>query len=376
MTDAPEGPADDAGESHPAGDAAEPDRGGARAAEPDRSAGSGADVHEPPAHRYDVALLDLDGVVYLGSTAIPDVPEALAEVRKSGMRLAFVTNNASRTPAAVAEMLTGMGVQATADEVVNSAQAACHVLAEKLPAGAKVLVVGTTGLIEAARERGFTVVGSADDDPAAVVQGYGPNVGWQQLAEATVAVRRGAWFVATNLDATVPSNRGPLPGNGALVGVVAQTTGVTPTAVGKPDPAMHRESVQRSGATHPIVVGDRLDTDIEGAHRVGTDSMLVLTGVTGPAEAVAAPPSQRPTYLAEDLTGLLEPHPEISVEDGAFGCRGWTARMRGDQLELDGDGERIDGLRALCAAAWAGPGDPDTSVSPEAAQDALQRLER
>ena len=172
--------------------------------------GSDPVAEEPPAHRYDVALLDLDGVVYLGSTAIPDVPEALAEVRKAGMRLAFVTNNASRTPAAVAEMLSGMGVQATEDEVVNSAQAACHVLAETLPPGAKVLVVGTTGLIEAARERGFTLVESADDEPAAVVQGYGPNVGWQQLAEATVAVRRGAWFVATNLDATVPSPRGPM----------------------------------------------------------------------------------------------------------------------------------------------------------------------
>jgi glycerol 3-phosphatase-2 len=102
--------------------------------------------------------------------------------------------------------------------------------------------------------------------------------------------------------------------------------------------------------------------------------MLVLTGVTGPAEAVAAPPSQRPTYLAEDLTGLLEPHPEISAEDGAFGCQGWTARMRDGRLELDGDGERIDGLRALCGAAWTG--DPDASVSPEAAKDALQRLER
>jgi glycerol-1-phosphatase len=112
--------------------------------------GSDPAADEPPAYRYDVALLDLDGVVYLGSTAIPDVPEALAEVRKAGMRLAFVTNNASRTPAAVAEILTGMGVQATEDEVVNSAQAACHVLAETLPAGAKVLVVGTTGLIEAA----------------------------------------------------------------------------------------------------------------------------------------------------------------------------------------------------------------------------------
>jgi hypothetical protein len=175
----------------------------------------------------------------------------------------------------------------------------------------------------------------------------------------------------------LPSRRGRQPGNGSLIQVVATATGVQPLVAGKPEPPLHRESVLRTGARHPLVVGDRLDTDIEGAHRVGADSMLVLTGVTGPAEAVAALPSQRPTYLAEDLTGLLEPHPEISAEDGAFGCRGWTARMRGDRLELDGDGERIDGLRALCAAAW----NPDVAagekaVTAEAARAALRRLER
>jgi glycerol-1-phosphatase len=309
-----------------------------------------SDAQEPPARRYDVALLDLDGVVYLGSTAIGGVAEALAEVRRVGMRLAFVTNNASRTPAAVAEMLTGMGVEATPDEVTTSAQAACHVLAEKLPAGAKVLVVGTTGLVEAARERGFTLVGSAEDDPAAVVQGYGPNVGWPALAEATVAVRRGAWYVATNLDATVPSSRGPLPGNGALVGVVARTTGVTPTAVGKPDPAMHRESVLRSGARRPIVVGDRLDTDIEGAGRVGCDSMLVLTGVTTPADLLLAGPRQRPTYVATSVRGLLDPQPVPGRDGDAWVCGGWRVSPG---LELSGAGDDLDALRALCAAAWS-----------------------
>ena len=164
--------------------------------------------------------------------------------------------------------------------------------------------------------------------------------------------------------------------------MLATATGVQPLVAGKPEPPLHRESVLRTGAKHPLVVGDRLDTDIEGAHRVGTDSMLVLTGVTGPAEAVAALPSQRPTYLAEDLTGLLEPHPgDQREEDGAFGCRGWTARMRGDQLELDGDGERIDGLRALCAAAWARKARPTESAVSERGSDrgfraALQRLER
>jgi ribonucleotide monophosphatase NagD (HAD superfamily) len=229
------------------------------------------------------------------------------------------------------------------------------VLAEKLPAGAKVLVVGTTGLIEAARERGFTLVGSADDEPAAVVQGYGPNVGWRQLAEATVAVRRGAWYVATNLDSTVPSARGPLPGNGTLVGVVRQTTGVTPTAVGKPDPAMHRESVQRSGARRPIVVGDRLDTDVEGASRVGCDSMLVLTGVTTPADLLVAPPQQRPSYVATSVRGLLEPQPAPEHDGDAWTCGGWRVEPG---LRLTGSGDDLDALRALCSAAWES-GDVD-----------------
>ncbi|HEY6745716.1 MAG TPA: HAD-IIA family hydrolase [Mycobacteriales bacterium] len=325
---------------------------------------------QPPARTYDVALLDLDGVVYLGSTVIGGVADALEATRKAGMRLAFVTNNASRTPAAVAGMLSGMGVAATPDEVTTSAQAACHVLADKLPAGAKVLVVGTTGLIEAARERGFTLVDSADDEPAAVVQGYGPNVGWKDLAEATVAVRNGAWHVATNLDSTVPSARGPLPGNGSLVGVVQATTGVTPTSTGKPDPAMHRESVQRSGARKPIVVGDRLDTDIEGAGRVGCDSMLVLTGVTTAADLLAAVPDQRPTYVARSVAGLLEPQPAPGRNGEAWSCGGWTVSPDG---RLSGAGDDLDALRALCAAAWSGGGNTVTPDGP-AATETAQRL--
>ncbi|HST64473.1 MAG TPA: HAD-IIA family hydrolase [Mycobacteriales bacterium] len=324
---------------------------------------------EPPARTYDVALLDLDGVVYLGSDVIDGVPAALERAREAGMRLAFVTNNASRTPAAVAEMLSGMGVAATPDEVTTSAQAACHVLADKLPAGAKVLVVGTTGLIEAARERGFTLVDSADDEPAAVVQGYGPNVGWKDLAEATVAVRRGAWYVATNLDSTVPSARGALPGNGSLVGVVRATTGVTPTSTGKPDPAMHRESVQRSGAQRPIVVGDRLDTDIEGASRAGCDSMLVLTGVTTAADLLAAGPEHRPTYVARSVAGLLEPQPAPVRAGADWTCGGWTVSPGG---RLSGAGDDLDALRALCAAAWAGGG---TDVTPDGA-DATETARR
>ena len=331
---------------------------------------------EPLDTAYDVALLDLDGVVYLGGTAIPGAAEALRKADAAGMRLAYVTNNAFRTPAAIAALLTSFGAPASPQDVVTSAQAAARLLAERLPAGAAVLVIGGSGLRMALRERGLRPVSTAADKPLAVIQGYSPDVNYSMLAEGGLAVAAGALFVASNGDLTLPSRRGRQPGNGSLIQVVATATGVQPLVAGKPEPPLHRESVLRTGARHPLVVGDRLDTDIEGAHRVGTDSMLVLTGVTGPAEAVAALPSQRPTYLAEDLTGLLEPHPEISAEDGAFGCRGWTARMRGDRLELDGDGERIDGLRALCAAAW----NPGAAAGEKGAasefQAALRRLER
>jgi glycerol-1-phosphatase len=332
---------------------------------------------EPLHAVYDVALLDLDGVVYLGGTAIPGAAEALRKAGAAGMRLAYVTNNAFRTPAAIAALLTSFGAPASPEDVVTSAQAAARLLAERLPPGAPVLVIGGSGLRMAVRERGLRPVSTAAEQPGAVVQGYSPDVSYSMLAEGGLAVAAGALFVASNGDLTLPSRRGRQPGNGSLIQVVATATGVQPLVAGKPEPPLHHESVLRTGARHPLVVGDRLDTDIEGAHRVGTDSMLVLTGVTGPAEAVLAPPSQRPTYLAEDLVGLLEPQPEVTEADGTFGCGGWTARIsgdQGDQLVLDGSGERIDGLRALCAAAWAAGGEK--VISAEAAGAALQRLER
>jgi glycerol-1-phosphatase len=329
---------------------------------------------EPLDTIYDVGLLDLDGVVYLGGTAIPGAAEALRKAGAAGMRLAYVTNNAFRTPAAIAALLTSFGVPAAQEDVVTSAQAAARLLAERLPAGAPVLVIGGRGLRMALRERGLRPVSTAADHPLAVVQGYSPDVSYSMLAEGSLAVAAGALFVGSNGDLTLPSRRGRQPGNGSLLQVIATATGVRPLVAGKPEPPLHNESVLRTGARHPLVVGDRLDTDIEAAHRVDADSMLVLTGVTGPAEAVLAPPSQRPTYLAEDLAGLLEPHPGITEKDGAYGCGGWTARLDGDRLELTGDGERIDGLRALCAAAWTQEA-PD-SVSEEAVRAAIERLKR
>jgi HAD superfamily hydrolase (TIGR01450 family) len=329
----------------------------------------------PPAQTYDVALLDLDGVVYVGPAAVPGVPDALTRAAADGMRLGFVTNNAARTPEQVAAHLTELGVRAAAGDVITSSQAAASVVAELVGAGGRVLAVGGPGVAAALTAAGLTVVGRAEDDPAAVVQGYGPEVGWGQLAEAVVAVRRGARHVATNTDATIPSPRGVLPGNGALVGVVSAVTGQQPLVTGKPDPAMHAECVRRTGARRPLVVGDRLDTDIEGARRAGAASLLVLTGVATPADLLAARPDHRPDLLAPDAAGMLTPHPQVTAVEGGRRCGHWQADATGTALVLRSVGPRgdhtdgLDGLRALAVAHWSRHPDGGQPVVVRAGDD-------
>jgi HAD superfamily hydrolase (TIGR01450 family) len=321
---------------------------------------------------YDTALLDLDGVVYAGGDAIAHAVESLGTAREHGMHLAYVTNNAARTPQAVAGHLTELGVPAEAGDVITSAQAVARLIADQVPQGARVLAVGGDGLLEALRERGLEPVSSADDDPAAVVQGYSPQVGWTQLAEASYAVNRGVPWFASNTDLTIPTARGTAPGNGALVEVVRIATGAEPQIAGKPQPPMHRETVIRTGAKRPLVVGDRLDTDIEGANGGGVDSLLVLTGVTDAALLLKAEPKYRPTYVDADLRGLLERQPEVAVAGDGFACGGWTASAGESALVLEGEGgEPMDGLRALCAAAWTAAGEGSCGLD---ADKALARL--
>ncbi|MEL5954479.1 HAD hydrolase-like protein [Streptomyces sp. CLV115] len=319
-----------------------------------RPSGSSTALNEA----YDTALLDLDGVVYAGGHAIVHAVDSLRVARDGGMHLAYVTNNALRTPAAVAAHLTELGVPAEPADVITSAQAVARLMADQLPAGSRVLVVGGEGLRVALRERGLVPVESADDEPVAVAQGYGgPDMAWGRFAEAAYAIARGVPWFASNTDLTIPSARGIAPGNGAAVEVVRIATGAEPQVAGKPLPPMHRETVLRTGAERPLVVGDRLDTDIEGAFNGGVDSLLVLTGVTDAARLVAAPPEHRPTYVDADLRGLLTGQPEVAESGEGFGCGGWTASVRGEELVLAGDGDVLDGLRALCGAAWSYAGD-------------------
>jgi HAD superfamily hydrolase (TIGR01450 family) len=297
------------------------------------------------------------------------------------MRLAFVTNNASRTPAAVAQHLQDLDIAAQPDEVVTSAQAAARYLADLLSAGALVLVVGTEALAEALREQGLTAVWEAEhgaDVVAAVVQGYSPETTWRMLAEGAVAIRRDALWIATNADPTVPSPRGPLPGNGSLVAALRHATGAQPVITGKPEPTMHRETLLRTGAQAPLVVGDRLDTDIEGANAVGCASLLVLSGVTSAIELVHAPEPLRPSYVAADAGGLLVAHPEPEHRSNEVACGLWHVRQTDAGWELAGAREAsgdddLDALRAICAAVWTADGSDDrraARITPASADDA------
>lgn len=309
----------------------------------------------PLAEAFDLALVDLDGVAYRGHLPIDHASESLSAARAGGMRLVFVTNNASREPEDVADQLTGLDIPASPVEVMTAAQACAALLRTRLEPGARVLVVGGRGLVTAVEAQGFEVVRSADDRPDAVAQGYAPEVGWPQLAEAAYAVGAGAWHVASNLDLSLPTARGFAPGNGALVGAVVSATGVKPDSAGKPSPTMYRLAVERAGAERPLVIGDRLDTDLAGARSGGYPGLHVLTGVSTARDAVLATPGLRPDFVGADLRALHEPHPApVEGTGGWWECRGRAARVAAGVLELDREGPGgIDVVRAACAAAWA-----------------------
>ena len=306
----------------------------------------------PLSEAYDVAVLDLDGVVYIGPSPVPGAPEALNAAQSGGMQLAFVTNNAGRSPETVGEQLRGFGIDAHDDDVVTSAQAAARLLADQLPEGSRVYVIGGDGLVRALRERGLEPVTDPGAEPVGVVQGYGPEMPWKQVVQGAILVAEGLPWVATNTDMTFPTATGTGPGNGALVELVARHAQREPQVAGKPQRPLFEETLLRVGGERPLVIGDRLDTDIEGAVTMGWDSLLVLTGVTGLAELVAAGPDVRPTYVAPDLATLSEPQPaaEITAEGVALG--GWSATVSDDTLQVTGEGDPADWWRVVAEAAW------------------------
>ena len=313
------------------------------------------------AEDYDCALLDLDGTAWSGDERIEHAAASVIEARGLGMASAFVTNNAMRTPAQVTGKLNSVDFEATADMVMTSAMDIAAIMAEELAEGSKVLVIGGAGLRLALEERGFVLVDSADDEPAAVVQGLDKQVNWALLSEGAFAIERGAAFYASNLDATLPVERGQALGNGSLVRAIQHATRKRPTAGGKPEPGIYRRASELVGARNPLAVGDRLETDIMGAVAAGVPAMHVLTGVHMARDVIRAPRGQRPSYLAIDMRGLLEAHPAPKHHrDGTWTCGlSQVAKVeRSGVLTLD-DVEltepvtiTIDSYRALAAAAW------------------------
>lgn len=330
---------------------------------------------EPVIDRYDAALFDLDGVVYLGHAAVPGAAEGLSALRRRGTTVGFVTNNAARPPQAVADHLVELGVEAAAADVVTSPQAAARLVAERFGPSAKVLVVGGEGIWAALAEEGLEGVRSADDGPVAVVQGWAPDLTWQQLIEATVAIQHGAHWVATNTDSTRPTDRGIVPGNGAAVDAVRVAVSVDPEVAGKPFRPLIDTTLARLGCHRPIFVGDRIDTDIAGAGVVGIDSLFVLTGAHGPVELLAAGPGERPTHLGRDLAALLAPERPLRRETDRVHCRKTSAVVVGTEIRLESDPTDdegyLDALWALANLAWD-RADDSQPLDPSPALAALQ----
>ena len=305
---------------------------------------------ETPLAGIELVLADLDGVVYKGADAIPYAVESINAIA-STIRVAYLTNNASRTDASVAAHLTELGLRVAANDVVTSPQAAVRLLAGMIPAGAKVLVVGGEGLTVEVEKGGFVVTRSAEDSPAAVIQGFAPEVGWKDLAEAAFALHSGIPWVATNTDWTLPLARGTAPGNGTLVSAVHTAVGILPVVAGKPEVAIYDEAMNRYGSRAALMIGDRLDTDIKGANRAGIPSVQVLTGIDQAKQLLAAVPDERPTFIVDDLRGLHEPYP-ATVVDGEVTTVGTAAvRLAGNRLTAE-RGAGIDLLRAASTAIW------------------------
>ena len=315
--------------------------------------------------RFDALLADLDGVVYAGPQAIPGAVESLRRLAGIGVGLGYVTNNASRSPAEVAQHLRELGAPAEEQQVMSSPQAAGELLASQLPPGARVLITGGEALAREIELAGLVPVRSEAEDPVAVVQGFHPDLGWKDLAEASYVVAAGALWVATNTDMSIPQARGIAPGNGTLVAAVAAATGRQPLVAGKPEAPLFHAAAKRLAADRPLVVGDRLDTDILGGNNAGFATVAVLTGVDTRETILAARTMERPTFLINDLTDLYRPYPAVGHDaDGRYRCGAASALVQGSTVQVTGDPADLDSWRAACAAWWAANPEAATALAP------------
>ncbi|MBB3038670.1 HAD-IIA family hydrolase [Hoyosella altamirensis] len=300
---------------------------------------------------FDGLLLDLDGTLYRGPQVVPHAVDVLHHVGST--RLLYVTNNASRSASDVAEHLVELGFAAACEDVITSAQSAARLVSSLVPPGSKVLVVGTEAFADEIRKANLVPVTRFDEGPDAVVQGHSPDTGWALLAEAALAIRSGAVWVAANLDATLPTERGLLPGNGSMVAAVRTATDAEPYVAGKPGDQIFKDAIERASLSTPLVVGDRLDTDIAGARAAGLPSFYVMTGVSQPLDVLRAGPDMRPDYIAADLRGLGEPAEQLRPGPQ----EGWDVFWDGPNVVITAtDSANADGaaaLRAVASTLWS-----------------------
>lgn len=309
---------------------------------PNPSVTVSAQALTPLVAHYDLVAADLDGVVYIGPHPVPGAVETFELLRRDQVPCAFITNNAARPPQMVAAHLTELGITATSTDVVTSAQAAADLLAERLPAGGLVFVIGGEGLHVALQERELRTTTTIDDDVLAVMQGAGAGMPWRQIADGAILVKRGLPWIVTNGDLTAPTPHGVGPGTGAAAQMVGRFAHREPVIAGKPNQALFVATQTRTNAKTPVVVGDRVDTDILGARTMGWDSLLVMSGVTDLSELVQLSRSERPTYVGHDIGALY-----------SCGTPGrWQARFSQGKWEISGHGNTHQWWQAVATAAW------------------------
>jgi len=304
-------------------------------------------------NQFQTLLLDLDGVIYAGENAIVDAVESINAIQSLEIPVGYITNNSSRKPEAIADQLRGFGLNLSTAEVISSAQAGVELLATMIPSGSKVLVVGGDGLRSRVVDSGFELVLSSEQSPAAVIQGFAPEVGWKDLAEASYAIQRGAKWVATNQDWTIPRERGLAPGNGTLVSAVHTAVGQLPVFAGKPERAIFDTAMREFATESAIYVGDRLDTDVLGANKAGLGSGIVMTGVTTRRELLGARPDSRPQYILGTLKDLLSDYRAPTKTKRGYKLGDTEVEILGEKVVVSfGDPKSLDALKAACMSIW------------------------
>ncbi|WP_210602511.1 HAD-IIA family hydrolase [Brevibacterium oceani] len=259
---------------------------------------------EPSDTPIDCVLFDLDGVVYHGPRAIDGAVDGINWLHDHAIPVNYVTNNATRTPETVADHISRIGIDTSTDEVTTSAQVLAERLAERFGKGARIHLIGTTGLRTALDAASLEITDSADANPVAVAQGLDPHIDYDTIVRACEIIRSGAEWWASNPDYSLLTDTGKVPGNGAFVELMARLTDTEPVIVGKPAPHMMEFAADRLGARRPLMVGDRLNTDIEGGNAAGIDTALVLTGIHDIHDALRAEPERRPTFILPNLRSL------------------------------------------------------------------------